>query len=234
MLQLVALLPMALATPLAVASISEPAYGIWNLTYTRGGAASGFSWEYVNANYSGPPEVAVACKMLFDPFKNTTTRGCDDSSFSYAVTTEQGQKCELSCLPLEFRFGLTVTVVCVGKGSLCSRLCWLLSRRWPSRARAPLPSSAAWGRTHGPVKGLRRCRRRPPGRPHELAREAVWSGQELGGARLCGIGHNLLEFAVYKRSAPAPNLRSPKVPSRGIMTRCFSMPACQSHSFGLP
>ena len=90
---LAGLLPQAASTPINQAVRTEPQYGHWDLTYERGAAASGYRWVYVNANYSGPPPVAVACKELYDPSVQTTTGSCSDTSFSYSVYTENSQTC---------------------------------------------------------------------------------------------------------------------------------------------
>ncbi|KAK4033482.1 hypothetical protein C8A01DRAFT_19572 [Parachaetomium inaequale] len=76
----------ALKGPLADRADSQ--YGYWDLTLTRGNAASGYRWENLAATYSGAPEAVVNCKMLYDPTVNETTRSCDEPSFSYEVDSE--------------------------------------------------------------------------------------------------------------------------------------------------
>ena len=98
---LAGLLPQAASTPLNQAVRTLPQYGHWDLTYERGASATGYRWVYVNANYSGPPQVAVACKELYDPSVQTTTGSCSDTSFSYSVYTENSQTCKSFCFPPE-------------------------------------------------------------------------------------------------------------------------------------
>jgi hypothetical protein len=76
---------------------AEPSYGHWNVTLTRGNAASGYRWENVLATYSGPPETTATCKQLYDPTVRETTRSCDDPSFRYkvdAMATDGGKTCK--------------------------------------------------------------------------------------------------------------------------------------------
>lgn len=67
---------------------TDSQYGYWDLTYSRGNAASGYRWENLSATYSGTPEVVVACKQLYDPSSDEMTKSCDDPGFWYEVDAE--------------------------------------------------------------------------------------------------------------------------------------------------
>jgi hypothetical protein len=67
---------------------ADSRYGYWDLTFSRGNAASGYRWENLAATYSGAPEIIVTCKRLYDPNSNETTKSCDDPSFWYEMDPE--------------------------------------------------------------------------------------------------------------------------------------------------
>jgi hypothetical protein len=96
LLSLGLLTPAIFAHPLTgfLADRAASQYGYWDLTLTRGSAASGYRWENLAATYSGAPEAVVNCKMLYDPTVNETTRSCDESSFSYEVDSEWPENCK--------------------------------------------------------------------------------------------------------------------------------------------
>jgi hypothetical protein len=93
LLSLGLLAPAALAHPLigtegSLADNADSQYGYWDLTFSRGNAASGYRWENLSATYSGAPEAVVTCKELYDPTSDETAKSCDDSSFWYEVDPE--------------------------------------------------------------------------------------------------------------------------------------------------
>jgi hypothetical protein len=100
----------AVAPPLTALSNNgaEPGYGHWNVTVTRGNAASGYRWENVLGTYSGT-ESTITCKQLYDPTVRETTRSCDDPSFRYqvdAMATDGGNTCTSDSPSLIFKLAI--------------------------------------------------------------------------------------------------------------------------------